>query len=135
MDEATLDAVLDVLGTTDESLTAEEISARIPDGAPVKDVRLALQRLHRSGDVSKVSDDCWRAVAVEPPPPRPPPGIAGNFTQDELRRARERHGTTKDCTKCGKRGDIDQRFGWRRMRPHDVDIEPQAQCTDCRHEK
>ena len=51
---------------------------------------------------------------------------------DELRRAREQHGTVTSCPKCGKQGDIDALFGWRRMKPGRDQIHPQSWCLECR---
>lgn len=56
------------------------------------------------------------------------------FSLEELRHAREVHGTTRTCTACGVRGNIDQMFGWRRMTPGGTEIRPQPQCYNCRAE-
>ena len=57
---------------------------------------------------------------------------SGAFTEDEKATARKSFGIVKECPACGKSGNIDDLFGWRRMKPEDRDIAPQSQCKDCR---
>jgi hypothetical protein len=56
----------------------------------------------------------------------------GRFTEEEKGRARQKWGMSKECPRCGGHGNIDEAFGWRRMKPGDTEISPQAQCYACR---
>lgn len=56
----------------------------------------------------------------------------GIITEEEKSRARTKYGMSKTCPHCGVSGDIDELFSWRRMRPGDLDVAPQAQCKSCR---
>jgi len=123
------DAVLCVLCAADQPLSVEEIGARAQPSLEPRQVRIALRELAERGDALKGEDGRWKA-------PRPPPEAktrgAQEFTDDELRRAREQHGTVTSCPKCGKQGDIDALFGWRRMKPGRDQIHPQSWCLECR---
>lgn len=48
------------------------------------------------------------------------------FSEAELKKARQEHGPKKVCPHCNEECDIDDGFGWRRMRPGTDDIRPQA---------
>ena len=117
------DAVLGTLSAADIALTIEQVQTRLPE-------LLALRDLLEAGDIRKDEYGYWRAA---PPPPENEP-TGRNFTPAELRRARERYGTTTECPKCGKKRNIEPLFGWRRMDPEDHDIVPQSQCVACRGE-
>jgi hypothetical protein len=54
------------------------------------------------------------------------------FTEDEKAEARKVWGDTMLCVRCRKTGNVDDAFGWRRMRPGDTTIRPQAWCLECR---
>lgn len=133
MDDGAADAVLQVLSTTDEALSTDEICARVGANR-VRDVRIALRDLAEQGEVSRIGSDRWRGLSVPEPAQKPKPYV-GKFTEDELRRARARHGPTARCPHCNKLGDIDSSFGWRRMQREDPDIVPQSWCFDCRFDR
>lgn len=133
MDDGPSDAVLQVLSTTDEALSTDEICARV-GVSQVRDVRVALRDLAELGEVSRVGTDYWRGISVAKPVPKPKTH-EGKFTEDELRRARARYGLTSICPHCAKTGDTDTLFGWRRMRSDDLDIVPQSWCFDCRFDR
>jgi hypothetical protein len=96
----------------------------------VRDVRIALRDLAEEAEVLKDASGRWTAVAKAAEVRGPP---VHDFAEAELRRARQRFGTTTTCPSCGKRGDIDRLFGWRRMHPEDADLQPQSWCIQCRH--
>lgn len=125
------DAILQVLSTTDETLTTDQICVRIGSSQPLKDVRVALRDLAGQGEVIRLGPDTWRGRSLLKPTQKPQLH-RGKFTEDELRRARARHGPTTRCPRCNKDGDIDTLFRWRRMRPEDSEIEPQSWCLECR---
>jgi hypothetical protein len=125
------DLVLGVLSATDSALTAEDISDEVGLAVSLKDVRVALLALSQQGEVARVGPEEWRAVGV-PAPTLAPAARSRGFTEAELRAARERHGEEKDCPNCGKHGNIDRLFGWRRMRKEDRAIVPQSWCFECR---
>jgi hypothetical protein len=125
------DAVLSILGAATPPLTAEEICSRMGPSAALRDVRIALRELSNAGEVLKDASQRWSAVAKAARPHEPP---HHDFTDAELGRARQRFGTTSRCPSCGKKGDIDKLFGWRRMHPDDHDLQPQSHCITCRAE-
>ena len=123
------DAVLSIVSAADEPLTAEEICDRIRPPPELRDVRIALRDLSSDNEVLKDSSQRWKVTAKAPLVTDAP---AHDFTDDELRRARQRHGTISSCPNCRKRGDIDRLFSWRRMHPDDRDLVPQSWCIACR---
>ncbi len=131
MDESADDLVLQILSATDQALSTEEICSRLGPGRTAKDVRVVLRDLAQKGDVSRLGPDTWRGVVV-PEAVHAPAAEEPRFTDDELVRARARHGSTTSCPHCRKVGDIDTRFGWRRLHREDSDIVPQSWCFDCR---
>lgn len=127
------DLVLEAVNATEEGspLATAEICART--GLGPSQARAALRDLAAQGEVRRLETDVWAPARVVPTPAtRPAQVSARDFTDDELRRARERHGTTSTCPHCGIHGNIDQAFGWRRMRPDDTDLVPQSWCMTCR---
>lgn len=125
------DAILQVLSTTEEALTTDQICARVGSSRPLRDVRVALRDLAEQGEVIRLNPDTWRGRSLSEPTQKPKTH-GGKFTEDELRRARTRHGSTRKCPRCNEVGDIDTLFGWRRMRPEDSELEPQSWCLECR---
>lgn len=134
MGDVATDAILQVLSTTDEVLTTEQICARVGSIQSVRDIRVALRDLAEQGEVNRLSPNTWRGSSLAKPAQKPKTH-EGNFTEDELRRARTRHGPTTRCPHCEKIGDIDTHFGWRRLRPEDSEIVPQSWCFDCRFDQ
>ena len=124
-------AVLDVLLATERALTADEIRDRTNPTLDLRSVRIALRDLREAGEVLKDTSDRFSAII---PTAAEDHQSTGGFTEAELQRARKRHGATTKCPRCGKDGDIDSFFGWRRMRREDEDIRPQSQCYECRKE-
>ncbi len=98
------------------------------------DKPFALRDLAEQGEVTKLGTDTWRGISLSKPVQRPKT-LEGTFTEDELLRARARHGSTTTCPHCNKDGDIDTSFGWRRMRPEDSEPVPQSWCVKCRFPK
>lgn len=131
MDEGATDAVLQVLSTTDEALTTDQICARVGSSPTVRAVRVALRDLAEQGEVTRLGLDTWRGVALSEPVQEVKTN-EGKFTEYELLRARAQHGPTTSCPHCKKVGDIDTRFGWRRLHPEDAEIVPQSWCFECR---
>src|SRR6266446_5271205 len=101
------DAVLSVLSAADSPLTAEQIRLRMQPRSEVREVRIALRDLTEEGEILKHPSGHWSAV-VKAPEVRNRRGH--DFTEAELQRAREVHGTTTTCPNCGKRGDVDRLF-------------------------
>lgn len=129
-DDEIADAVLDVLGAVDDPLSAEEVQSRIAASLPLAAVRVALRDLTAQADVVRTAVNQWRA--------REPSPIAlerrqSGFTRAELDTARAKFKTT-DCPHCGKHGDVDTLFGWRRMERDAKEIQPQSWCFACRQE-
>lgn len=131
MDDGATDVILQILSTTDEALTTEQIRARVGSNRSVKDFRIALRDLADQGEVARLGTDTWRGISISKPAQNLKAN-EGSFTEDELRHARARYGPTTRCPHCNKVGDIDSLFGWRRMRPEDSEIEPQSWCFKCR---
>lgn len=130
-DDEVSDAVLDVLGAADGSLSAEDVQSKIAESPPLRAIRVALRDLTAQAEVVKTGENQWRA--------RDPSPIAlerrqSGFSKEELERARARFKTT-DCPHCGKHGDVDTLFGWRRMDRDDKDLQPQSWCFACRQEQ
>jgi Ribonuclease R winged-helix domain len=123
------DAVLSVLCAVDAPLSAEEIRAKLQRHYDIREVRIALRDLAENGDIARHDVNRWSAIAA---PPASATAVGHDFTEAELERARQRHGTNGKCPHCGKHGDIDRLFGWRRMRPHDEELQPQSWCIECR---
>jgi hypothetical protein len=134
MDDGATDSILQVLSTTDEALTTDQICARVGSRRSLRDIRVALRDLAEQGEVLRLDPDTWRGISLLKPAQKPKTH-GGKFTEDELRRARARHGPTTRCPHCNKVGDIDTLFGWRRMRPEDSEIEPQSWCFECRFDQ
>jgi hypothetical protein len=125
------DAVLAILSAGTPPLTAEEICSKMQPSPAIRDVRVALRELSSAGEVLKDTSQRWSAVARAAEPHYPP---RHDFTDAELKRARQRFGTMSKCPNCGKQGEIDRLFGWRRMHPDDPDLQPQSHCITCRAE-
>ena len=127
--EELADLVLSVLSAADSPLSDEDIRLSMQPHPNVREVRIALRHLAEQREVLKNSSGRWLAI-TKPPEVRAHP--RHDFSEAELQRARQVHGTTTSCPNCGKRGDIDRLFGWRRLHPENPDIQPQSWCVQCR---
>jgi hypothetical protein len=120
------DVVLTVLSSTERALTDAEICSRVKPALELRQVRIALRDLAASDDVAKDESGRWKARV-------PTPELRqSSFSEAELKRARARFPGPKSCPECGKMGNIEPLFGWRRLNPEDTDIVPHSWCSACR---
>ena len=125
------DSVLSILSAASAPLPVEDICGRMRPTPAVRDVRIAPRELCDQGEALKDASQRWSAVAKTA---ELHDHAGHDFTASELQRARQRFGTTTTCPNCGKHGDIDRLFSWRRMHPEDRDLHPQSYCIKCRGE-
>jgi hypothetical protein len=71
MDDGATDAVLQVLSTTDEALTTDQICARVGSNRTQKDVRVALRDLADQGEVIRLDPNTWRGRSLAKPAHKP----------------------------------------------------------------